>query len=141
MSAPKPVKNSRYLKPVLAGLVLAGLEASVLAFGYLTRGVTGSVDLALLAALPAAVGIVAVIILAARWRIWFWFLVFGAAIGSLSALELFLGEPFEQAFFVSALTQLYFFALSLILGAAAEFIGLLHHLFHGGDLWKYPGSD
>jgi len=140
MSAEQAKKSNKWLKAAAAGLALAGLEAAVLIFGYATRDGAGAVDLAMMAAMPVAAGVISAIFFAARWRIWFWFLVFGVAIGSLSALELFLGEPFERAFFVCALTEFYFFALGLVLGAAAEFIKLLHYLLHGGDLWKYPGE-
>lgn len=74
---------------------------------------------------------------AARCRFWWAGMLFGYLTGLAFAADLLFEVTFEGQYFVASATFMYFVALGFMLGMIAEFIHVLHHVFHGGfRKWK-----
>ncbi|MFC1703105.1 hypothetical protein ACFLZO_01425, partial [Patescibacteria group bacterium] len=71
-------------------------------------------------------------------RFWFSGLFMGLIIGTLFAYDLLRQPLFEQQYFVSMATMMFFVTLGFMFGAIAEFIHKLHHVVHGGKLKDCP---
>ncbi len=101
---------------------------------------TGPSDLYFALAFPAVFGLFCGLMQYRRLLAWLAGLVLGFAAGAVSALPLLSCGEYEGEFFVSSATLAFFVVLGLILGAAGEFVRLLHYVAHGGNVLKYPES-
>jgi len=87
-----------------------------------------------------AVGALLIVLIRKSLHVWLAGFFLGIVIGVGQSFQLWLGESFEGEFFVALATMMFFAALGLIVGAAAEFIRLLHFIAHGGNIRNYPGQ-
>jgi len=99
---------------------------------------SGTGELAFALGFPPAFGASCLFLARRRFFAWLAGLVLGFIGGLISALPLLTGAGLEGEFYVSVATLLFFIVLGFILGAAGEFVRLLHFVAHGGSIVKYP---
>ncbi len=123
--------------PVYAGA--AGFAAAALFTlpSYWHCG-TNLPDLYFAAVFPLVFGLFCGLLQYRRFLAWLAGLILGFGAGVVSAWPLLSCEAFEGEFYVSSATLVFFTVLGLILGAAGEFVRLLHYVAHGGSVLKYP---
>jgi hypothetical protein len=113
-----------------AGIAVFVVSAAVLAWGWASADREGAYPWTILlypAAVAGAVGLFVV----RKWHAWLVFMLLGVLVGTVSALQLYLGPAFAGEFNVGLLTMLVFAVLGFILGALAEAIRGLHRVTHG----------
>jgi hypothetical protein len=124
-------------KTLWIGLAVTVLLALMTLPAYGHSG-AGRGDLIFALVLPPVIGAFTALFLYRRFYAWLACYGAGLFIGALSSLPLLTGEMFTGEFFVVMVTLVFFAVLGFIVGAAAEFIRLLHFIIHGGRVLDYP---
>lgn len=124
-------------RAIIVGFATVFVPLLVFTGGFVSAEPT-IVHTGLAAAFILSMGVIAAFFFALHLRFWFSGLVIGLTVGTLFAYDLFRQPLFEQQFFVSMATMMFFAALGFMFGALAEFIHILHHVFHGGKLENCP---
>lgn len=124
-------------RAVIVGLTTVSVPLLVFTWGVVNAKPT-IMDVGLTAAFILSTGVIAAFFFATHLRFWFSGLLIGLIVGVLFAYDLLRQPLFEQQFFVSMATTMFFVTLGFMFGAIAELIHKLHHVFHGGKLKDCP---
>lgn len=124
-------------RAIIVGLATVSVPLLVFTGGFVNAEPT-IVHTGLTIAFILSTGVIAAFFFALHLRFWFSGLLIGLTVGVLFAYDLLRQPLFEQQFFVSMATMMFFVALGFMFGAIAELIHKLHHVFHGGKLKDCP---
>ncbi len=135
----KELEKKIDLKPWYVGFGALTAVFAVVLGGFAAFGGT-PLQLAASLGSGAAAAAVLGLLMKRRFYPWFFGTLAGWAVGLFSCLQLYWGVRFDQLFFVAMATLAFFTTLGFVIGAAAEFVRLVHYVSHGGAVGKYPSG-
>ncbi len=124
-------------RAVIAGIVTVIAPLFVFTGGFVNAEPT-AVQTGLTVVFILSTGVVTAFFFALHLRFWFSGVLIGLIVGTLFAYDLLRQPLFQQQFFVSMATMMFFVVLGFLFGAVAEFIHKVHHVLHGGKLKDCP---